>query len=350
MGAGARPPVLRGATTSPGGPWPRSGSTPRTPSRSSGGPGRSTSRSCTRSSPSTSSSTGCARPTGSTPATSPRCCRVATRRSWSATGPCGTWPTRPSASASPSCSTGSPTRSAARSSAAGGNASIWLTKFDDFLTEFGWRTEGIADINIPSWIEDQSSPLGQIRNFLGAEERHDFDAALAASHAERDEAIEVARSQLSGEALGGFNQLLEICSVANFAWWNEDHNYYIDLRSSIPVRRGALALEAAVDADRYDDGTFLFLPEFFQVLAATWRGRTCSRSPPPATSTTTTTRASGPPSPRSWAPCRTRSRTPSSSRSSACTTTTSRPWPPTGPPTCCPGSPRPQGPTPAGLG
>ena len=84
-------------------------------------------------------------------------------------------------------------------SAAGGNASVWLTKFDAFLKEFGWRTEGIADINIPSWIEDQSSPLGQIRNFLGAE-RHDFDAALTASHAERDEAIEAARSQLSGEA------------------------------------------------------------------------------------------------------------------------------------------------------
>jgi pyruvate,water dikinase len=152
-------------------------------------------------------------------------------------------------------------------SSAGGNASTWLTTFDDFLREFGWRTEGIADINIPSWIEDQSSPLGQIRNFLGVEERHDFDAALAAAHAERDEAIEAARSQLSGEALGGFNELLGICSVANFAWWNEDHNYYIDLRASIPVRRGALALGAAVDADRYDDATFLFHREFFEVAS-----------------------------------------------------------------------------------
>ncbi len=65
---------------------------------------------------------------------------------------------------------------------AGGNASIWLTKFDDFLKVYGWRTEGIADINIPSWIENQASPLGQIRNFLKMDERHDFDAALAASH------------------------------------------------------------------------------------------------------------------------------------------------------------------------
>ena len=49
---------------------------------------------------------------------------------------------------------------------AGGNASVWLTKFDDFLQVWGHRTEGISDINIPSWIEDNTSPLGQIKNFI----------------------------------------------------------------------------------------------------------------------------------------------------------------------------------------
>jgi phosphohistidine swiveling domain-containing protein len=149
--------------------------------------------------------------------------------------------------------------------AAGGNASIWLTKFDDFLKVYGWRTEGIADINIPAWIEDQSSPLGQLRNFVQMEQRHDFDASLATSRQERDEAIDSARSQLTGDNLGAFNQLLDICSVANFAWWNEDHNYYIDLRASIPCRRGALAAAAAVGADKIDDTTFLFYPELQQV-------------------------------------------------------------------------------------
>ena len=52
--------------------------------------------------------------------------------------------------------------------AAGGNASVWLTKFDEFLAVYGHRTEGIADINIPSWIEDQTSPLGQLANFVAA--------------------------------------------------------------------------------------------------------------------------------------------------------------------------------------
>ena len=150
---------------------------------------------------------------------------------------------------------------------AGGNASVWLTKFDDFLKVYGWRTEGIADINIPSWIEDQSSPLGQIRNFLKQEHRHNFDAALVTSHAERDQAIDEARSMLTGENLGAFNELLGICTVANFAWWNEDHNYYIDLRSAIPLRRGALALAEAVGADKIDEATFLFLKEFRQVAS-----------------------------------------------------------------------------------
>jgi phosphohistidine swiveling domain-containing protein len=158
---------------------------------------------------------------------------------------------------------------------AGGNSSIWLTKFDDFLKVYGWRTEGIADINIPSWIENQASPLGQLRNFIGMEERHDFDGGLVAVMKEKNEAIESARSQLSGEALGGFNELLGICEVANFAWWNEDHNYYIDLRASIPIRRGALALSEAVGASTYDDALFLFAPEIREIGRGetTWKDK-----------------------------------------------------------------------------
>ena len=153
--------------------------------------------------------------------------------------------------------------------AAGGNASIWLGKFDDFLGLYGWRTEGIADINIPSWNENQASPLGQIRNFIGMDERHDFDKSLESSHHEREEAIDDARSKLSGDSLGAFNELLAINSVANFAWWNEEHNYYIDLRASIPMRRGALAIAAAVGADTYDDSLFLFFRELEEVCAGT---------------------------------------------------------------------------------
>jgi pyruvate,water dikinase len=151
--------------------------------------------------------------------------------------------------------------------AAGGNASTWLTEFDDFLKVYGWRTEGIADTNIPSWIENPASPLGQIRNFLELDERHDFDAAAAAIQVEKEEAIESARSHMVGDALGKFDELLAINQVANFAWWNEDHNYYIDLRATIPLRRGALAFSEAAGADAYDDGLFVFYRELQKVAS-----------------------------------------------------------------------------------
>jgi pyruvate,water dikinase len=150
---------------------------------------------------------------------------------------------------------------------AGGNAATWLAKFDDFLGVYGWRTEGIADANLPPWIEDPASPLGQIRNFLAMDEPHDFDKAAAAARLERDEAIDAARSQLSGDTLAAFDELLAVTQVANFAWWNEDHNYYIDLRATIPLRRAALAIGAACDADAYDDGLFLFFPEAIDVCS-----------------------------------------------------------------------------------
>jgi phosphohistidine swiveling domain-containing protein len=150
---------------------------------------------------------------------------------------------------------------------AGGNASVWLTNFDDFLNVYGWRTEGIADANIPSWIENPASPLGQIRNFLSMDEPHDFEKAATAARDERDAAIEAARSHLSGETQHAFDELLAVNQVANFAWWNEDHNYYIDLRATIPLRRAALALGASCSADTYDDALFLFFPEFLDVCA-----------------------------------------------------------------------------------
>lgn len=148
---------------------------------------------------------------------------------------------------------------------AGGNASVWLTKFDEFLQVYGHRTEGISDINIPSWIEDNTSPLGHIKNFVAAEQRHDFDAHLAHGQAERDQVVDEARSQLNGGALGAFNELLAINQVANFAWWNEDHNYYIDLRASIPMRNGAVAIGRELGIDRVDGATFMFMKELMDV-------------------------------------------------------------------------------------
>ena len=160
-----------------------------------------------------------------------------------------------------------------RLAGAGGRASQWLTRFDDFLDVYGWRTDGIADTNLPPWIEYPASPLGQLRTFLSMAEPHDFDKAAALARHERDESIEAARLKLSGATLTAFNELLAANEMANFAWWNEDHNFYIDLRASIPLRRAALALAAACGADVFDDGQFLFFREALDICVgqASWK-------------------------------------------------------------------------------
>jgi len=153
----------------------------------------------------------------------------------------------------------------------GGTAIGWLASFDDFLTRFGWRTEGISDINLAPWIEDPTSPLGTIKTFLRKGGHHDFDAARAAAVEEREQAIDDARSRLTGDGLAAFDDGLASCQRANFAWWNDEHNHYIDLRATIPLRRACLAAASALGCDQRDDTLFLFWPELMTVLAGEQR-------------------------------------------------------------------------------
>src|SRR5690606_39260407 len=119
---------------------------------------------------------------------------------------------------------------------------------------------------LPSWREDPTTPLGNIRTFLLDDgDGHDFDAGIGEARAERDAAIAAARARLTRAERRAFDAGLASCERANFVWWNEDHNHYIDLRATIPVRRAALAIgERAAARDR-DDVFFLFHDELARV-------------------------------------------------------------------------------------
>ncbi len=146
------------------------------------------------------------------------------------------------------------------------DAAGWSKQFESFLQVYGWRTEGISDINLAPWIEDPVSPLGTIKTFLQRDELFDFDAAREAAREERDVSIDEARSKLTKEEQTKFDAALASCQHANFAWWNDEHNYYIDLRSTIPMRRACLVIGEALGADRPDDTTFAFWPELMSVV------------------------------------------------------------------------------------
>jgi pyruvate,water dikinase len=151
------------------------------------------------------------------------------------------------------------------------NGPIWVADLVSFLATYGQRTEETCRIDTPSWIEDPSPALYTIGSFLARPAGFDFHAARAASAAERDAQIESARRQVNGANLQRFNEALAGNQAANFAWWNEEHNYLIDRRAAIPARRAVLELGARLAADdvldRPDDLFYLFKPELFDVMA-----------------------------------------------------------------------------------
>jgi phosphohistidine swiveling domain-containing protein len=152
----------------------------------------------------------------------------------------------------------------------------WWREFDEFLRAYGQRTEETCRIDTPSWIEDPSPALYAIASFLSKPAGFDFAGARRQAIAERDAQIEAARRSLNGSGLRRFNEALASNQAANFAWWNEEHNYLIDRRAAIPVRRASLELGARLTDEgrltRPDDIFFLFKPELFSVMegAATW--------------------------------------------------------------------------------
>ena len=154
---------------------------------------------------------------------------------------------------------------ASKLNAMGGAGSAWMTQFRDFLQVYGHRTEGSCDVALPSWIEDPTPALGTIQSFIAKEEEHDFEKALAAAIEERETAIDEARSKLTAEEQTAFDAGVASCQAANFPWWQDDHNYYIDLKVSLPMRWAARAIAEKTGADQPDDGLFLFWPELTAV-------------------------------------------------------------------------------------
>ena len=150
-------------------------------------------------------------------------------------------------------------------SAHGGSASQWLTEFDDFLAVYGHRTDATCDVGVPSWIEDNSNALGNVKTFLLSETDHDFDAAARNALEERDAAIDAARSGLTREEQAVFDGGLAANQAANFPWWQDDHNFYIDLKVMLPLRHACQELAERVGADDRNDMLYLFWPELIDV-------------------------------------------------------------------------------------
>ena len=104
---------------------------------------------------------------------------------------------------------------------------FFLSQFNAYLDEFGWRSDAIFDIAATPWIEDPSIPLNIIKGYVSLDDTQSPDAELSASIARREYLLDQARTKLASTASAAtFEQLYE--AARHNLTVTEDHNYYID--------------------------------------------------------------------------------------------------------------------------
>lgn len=139
-------------------------------------------------------------------------------------------------------------------------AQDWLGSFWQYVATFGERTDCIVDVGSAAWTDDPEQPLGLIRDLLVNGAESSTCAQLMALERARDERCAAIATSLPARDRAVFARGIGQCRMANFAWWNEDHNALIDLRAHLPVRRVAreIARRRGLSAD---DAAFLFADE-----------------------------------------------------------------------------------------
>ena len=149
---------------------------------------------------------------------------------------------------------------------------VWWKEFDEFLATWGHRTDETCTIDRASWAEHPATPLATIREFLATGETHDFAAAQRAVLTERDALVAAAREAIPDPAdRERLDAALASNRAANFVWWNEEHNFLIDRRIHLPVRRLSLALASHLVAEgdiaAPEDVFFVFKHELYDAMA-----------------------------------------------------------------------------------
>jgi len=149
----------------------------------------------------------------------------------------------------------------------------WLIEFNKFLDEHGLRMDRMLEICTPTWIEEPSRAIAEIKRLHRAGGKHAPDAERKRLRKEAEEIEkEVLDKISSSEDKKTFRRLLHfaqgICSIS------EDHDYWCEFKSHSLIRLATIELaKRFVKAGQLDDTEDIFyvLPD--QVVWASILGK-----------------------------------------------------------------------------
>lgn len=109
-------------------------------------------------------------------------------------------------------------------------------RLEDYLRFYGRRSDTVQELGDPSWTEDPTPALENLKSYVAKDD--DPDTAHARLAADRERYVAEARAAIAdrpAEFKGMFEALL--AAAQRFASVQEDHNFWIDQRSLHEVRQ-----------------------------------------------------------------------------------------------------------------
>lgn len=138
----------------------------------------------------------------------------------------------------------------------------FMKEFRAFLDEDGWRMQRMAEINVPTWIEDPAPPLTTVKQFLAKGGAFNLEHERAKLTKDRERAEEQVLAKIAPEQKGWFTTLLRLAQKSGV--FSEEHDHYLDLYAHAMIRRSVLALGgrfAAAGAVDAPDDIFFLIPD-----------------------------------------------------------------------------------------
>ncbi|MDA8248159.1 MAG: PEP-utilizing enzyme [Rhodospirillales bacterium] len=148
------------------------------------------------------------------------------------------------------------------------NGRAFMQEFRAFLNEDGWRMQRMSEINLPTWIEDPTPPLTNLKQFLAEGSGFNLDRERAELSLAREAAEKDVLARIPLDQRGWFTTLLRLAQKSGV--FSEEHDHYLDLYTHALMRRSALGIARRLaDAGTITapDDIFFVIPEDIRKVA-----------------------------------------------------------------------------------
>ncbi len=144
----------------------------------------------------------------------------------------------------------------------------FMQGFRKFLNEDGWRMQRMSEMNMPTWIEDPTPPLTNMKQFIVKGGGFNLEEERAKLGREREEAEKEVLAKIAPEQKGWFTTLLRLAQKSGV--FSEEHDHYLDLYMHALMRRSAVGIAkrlAAASTIASADDIFFIVPEEIRRVA-----------------------------------------------------------------------------------